>query len=260
MKSILVLRHVPHETMGTLQTALDEAGLKSRYVDLFAEVPEGLDLASAAGLVVLGGPMNVDQTDRYPFLAPEVHWIRQAVRSGLPVLGICLGSQLLAKALGSRVFPNGVKEIGWYPIELTSAAAQDRLFRTCWEEEEAEGERTASKRVTVFQWHGDTFDLPAEAVPLARGELCAQQAFRYGERAYALQFHLEMTQEMLDDWLAEPLNCAELAELDYIHPQEIRRRVPRELPELQRLARRMFGQFAQLCCGSTESPSARPRR
>jgi GMP synthase (glutamine-hydrolysing) len=247
MKPVLVLRQVAHETTGTLQAALDEAGLESRYVDLFAEVTARLDLAQAAGLVVLGGPMNVDQTDRYPFLGPEVQWIRRAVESGLPVLGICLGSQLLAKALGARVFPNDTKEIGWYPIELTPAAAEDRLFRTCWE---AEGTKPmVPKRVTVFQWHGDTFDLPAGAVRLAHGASCAQQAFRYGDFAYALQFHLEMTPEMLDDWLGEPGNCGELAELDYIDPQEIRRRTPQELHALQTLARRMFGQFADMCQG-----------
>ena len=104
----------------------------------------------------------------------------------LPVLGICLGAQLLAKTLGARVYPNRVKEIGWYPIELTPAAADDPLF-------------AQSGAQTVFQWHGDTFDLPAGAVHLARSPLCENQAFRYGHNAYGLQFHIEMTAAMIDD-------------------------------------------------------------
>ena len=109
----------------------------------------------------------------------------------LPVLGICLGSQLLAKTLGARVYPNHVKEIGWYPVELTPAAADDPLF-------------AQSGTRTMFQWHGDTFDLPSGAVHLARSPACENQAFRYGRRAYGLQFHIEMTAAMIDDWLSVP--------------------------------------------------------
>ncbi|MCR4413361.1 MAG: gamma-glutamyl-gamma-aminobutyrate hydrolase family protein, partial [Thermoguttaceae bacterium] len=113
MPPILVLQHAPHETLGSLEQHLREAGLAWRTLELFREVPRSVDLDGAAGLVVLGGPMNVDETGRYPFLVPEVAWIRQAIDIGMPLLGICLGAQLLAKALGARVYPNGVKEIGW---------------------------------------------------------------------------------------------------------------------------------------------------
>lgn len=242
MKPVLVFRNVAHETMGTLRTALDDAGLPFRYVDLFAEVPAHLDVTQAAGLIVLGGPMNVDETDRYPFLAREVDWMRQAVEAEVPVLGVCLGSQLLAKALGARVRANGIKEIGWYRINLAPEAATDRLFRTCWEDVEGD-----TRQVTVFQWHGDTFDLPDGAVHLAASELCSHQAFRFGRSAYGLQFHLEMTREMIDDWLGEAGNRGELAQLDYIDPEEIRGRTRHELPAMQSLAQRMFGQFAALC-------------
>ena len=231
---ILILRHVPHETAGTLENALAGAGLDFQYVNLYEKAPDRLPLARAAGLVVLGGPMNVDEVDRYPFLAQDVCWIREAVERQLPVLGICLGSQLLAKAMGARVYPNQVKEIGWYPIELTPQAAEDRLFA-----------ETGTR--TVFQWHGDTFDLPAGAVRLAHSPLCSNQAFRCGPRAYGLQFHIEMTTEMIDDWLNEAGNCGELAQLHYIDPQAIRRQIPQQLPGLQALAQRVLGRFAAMC-------------
>jgi GMP synthase (glutamine-hydrolysing) len=100
----------------------------------------------------------------------------------------------------------------------------------------------------MFQWHGDTFDLPAGTVHLARSRWCENQAFRYGQSAYGLQFHIEMTATMIHEWLTVPDNCRELAELDYIDPRKIRMQTPRELPKLQALAAEVFGHFAQMCC------------
>ncbi|HYW81570.1 MAG TPA: type 1 glutamine amidotransferase, partial [Thermoguttaceae bacterium] len=131
MKRILILQHVPHETLGTIETALCKAKLPFEYLELFRAIPSRPDLSQAAGMVVLGGPMNVDQTDEFPFLAAEVDWIREAIDRGLPVLGVCLGSQLIAKALGASVRPNGIKEIGWYPLQLLAEAREDRLLRGC---------------------------------------------------------------------------------------------------------------------------------
>jgi GMP synthase (glutamine-hydrolysing) len=232
--TVLILRHMPHESGGTIELALTGAGLGFRYIDLYKKTPPRLPLDRAAGLVVLGGPMSVNQVDRYPFLARDVEWIGQSLDLDLPLLGICLGSQLLAKTLGARVYTNRVKEIGWYPIELTAAAAADPLL-------------AQSGKQTVFQWHGDTFDLPAGAIHLARSPLCENQAFRFGRSAYGLQFHIEMTAGMIDDWLSEPGNCRELATLDYIDPQGIRDQTPQELPRLQTLAAEVLGRFAQMC-------------
>lgn len=241
MKPIVVFRHVPHESLGTLESVFADAGLAYRYVDLFRETTLDFDPHAAAGLVVLGGPMNVDETERYPFLARVPGWIEAALESRLPVLGICLGSQLLAKTLGAAVRANPIKEIGWYPIQPTPAGRTDPLLSACREEE------------TVFQWHGDTFDLPTGAVPLARAEACAQQAFRYGEAAWGFQFHLEVSAEMIELWLTEPGGCRELAALDYIDPDEIRARVPRELPAMQKLGRRVFAPFAERCAARAAS-------
>ncbi len=236
MKLILVLQHVARETLGTLEPYFLEAGLDCRYVELFTACPEGLELDRAAGLVVLGGPMNVDQVAEYPFLESEVRWIRQAVQRQIPILGVCLGAQLLAKALGATVYPGGVKEIGWYGIQLTPEAARDPLFSGL------------GPGHTVFQWHGDTFDLPAGAVHLASGTVCRHQAFRYGPSAYGLQFHVEMTAGLIEDWLADSENRSELAGLDYIDPETIRALAPQCLPRMQALGAHLLPRFVALCC------------
>ena len=233
-RMVLILRHVAHEPAGTLEAALADAGLGFHYVDLYEETPARLPFEKVSGLVVLGGPMNADESSQYPFLASDVRWIRQAIGMEIPLLGICLGSQLLAKALGTRVYPNNVKEIGWYPVELTAAATDDSLF-------------AGSGTWTVFQWHGDTFDLPSGACRLARSPLCENQAFRYAHNTWGLQFHIEMTAELIENWLNQPGNCRELAELDYVDPQKIRDQVPQELPRLQRLAAVVLGRFSRMC-------------
>jgi GMP synthase (glutamine-hydrolysing) len=235
MKPILVLQHVHHENMAGLESHFHRAGLAWHYVELFRQLPVRLDLAGAAGLVVLGGPMNVDEVDKFPFLAREVEWIREAVDAELPLLGICLGSQLLAKAMGAKVYPNAVKEIGWYEIELEPAASDDVLFAGC------------TARETVFQWHGDTFDLPPGAVHLALSRACRHQAFRYGRAAWGLQFHIEMTPATVDAWLGEAGNCGELAGLDYIDPQAIAAQTPQKMPAMQALGDRVLPRFASLC-------------
>ncbi len=159
MKPVLVLRHAAHEVIGSLEDTLDNAGVVFTTVDQFIEPIQNFDPSRWGGLIGMGGPMNVDETERFPFLADELGYLRQAIAAELPVLGVCLGSQLLAKSLGSKVYPNRVKEIGWYDIDFTPAAAEDPLFAECRSVE------------NVFQWHGDTFDMPPGAVQLASGAM-----------------------------------------------------------------------------------------
>jgi GMP synthase (glutamine-hydrolysing) len=234
-KPVLIIRQVAHEAAGTLENALAKARVEFQYLDLFHEYPYTFDCERYTGVVVMGGPMNVDEVEKHPFLGDEIRWIRQTIEAEIPLLGICLGSQLLAKACGAKVYPGPVKEIGWYPLELTIAAAADRLFAGC------------GPKMTVFQWHGDTFDLPPGAVHLAQSPLCRNQAFRMGPSAYGLQFHIEMTSEMIEDWLTDSGNSGELASLDYIDPKLIRQKTPQELPGLQTLADIVLGRFAALC-------------
>jgi GMP synthase (glutamine-hydrolysing) len=136
--------------------------------------------------------------------------------------------------LGARVYRNTVKEIGWYPLELLRTAGDDPLLR-----------RTGTP--TVFQWHGDTFDLPQGAVLLASGASCRHQAFRWGSTTYGLQFHIEMTAEMIDDWLNKGNENGELAAANYIDPHTIREQTPILLPAMQQVAAKVLGQFAAMC-------------
>lgn len=235
MKPVFILQNVAHETAGTLHAFLAEAGVEVRCLDLFRETPPHLPLHEAGGLVVLGGPMSVWDVHQYPFLAQEIKWMRQAVAQRLPTLGICLGSQLLATAMGAKVDRHHIQEIGWHAVELLPAAAEDPLF--------ADGPLTE----TVFQWHGDSFDLPPGAVLLARSALCRHQAFRVGDHAWGLQFHIEMTPDMLEAWLSEPHNRRELSQLDYIDPRAIRAAAPHAFPKLTACARRVLPRFAALC-------------
>ncbi len=185
----LVLQHVAVEGPGTLASYLDARGWTLETAALYegAHLPE--DAQGYQAVIVMGGPMGVYDEAEYPFLPDEHQFLRRVLAQGVPVLGICLGSQLLAKALGARVYRNPQKEIGWYTVDLTPAAAADPLFAGL------------TSPVPVFQWHGDAFDLPVGATPLAASPLCPLQAFRYGDRVYGLLFHLELTPTVIQSWL-----------------------------------------------------------
>ena len=185
----LVFQHIGCEGLGLFGDVFESRGVSSHTVSL--ERGEAIpNPAQFDCLVVLGGPMNVYEEERYPFLVPEDRAIRRAVAAGVPYLGFCLGGQLLAKALDAPVTENPVKEIGFDEVVLTPAGRADPLFRG------------AGDPLPVFQWHGDTFAIPAGAEHLASSARCAQQAFRHGRAAYALQFHVEVTRPMVEEWLA----------------------------------------------------------
>lgn len=200
MKEIFVYRHVPFEDLGRIEPVLRSAGLPLSYVDLFDGPKRFPTIDSAAAVVLMGGPMSAN--DDLAWLISELKLVAEACRRQLPVLGICLGAQLVARALGARVYRNPVKEIGWFPIFFTEAAASDPLFYGLQGPE------------TVFHWHGETFDLPEGAVWLARSEACPHQAFRWGRAVYGLQFHLEVTPEMIADWVRQELNRGDVSGLE----------------------------------------------
>ena len=224
----LVLRHVEQEHMGTIARALKQAKQSYGYLDLYRDgrLPESLD--GYRGLIVMGGPMGVYETEKYPFLQGEQRLIQQATQRGLPALGICLGAQLIASALGARVYPGPKKEIGWYPVEITT---QDDLTVDL------------PSRFLAFHWHGDTFDLPAGAVRLFRSELYENQGFRYGSNVYAIQFHFEITAAMIDDWLRDPGCQAEIASLPEVMPAAIREQTAQWVAKLEEHAGKVFARF-----------------
>ncbi len=235
MKTVLVLQHVPHEGPGSLTSLLETAGFRIHTLRFWAGTKPEPEPEHPDGLIVMGGPMGVYDADRYGHLVWEKKVIERAVKNNLPVLGICLGAQLIADALGARVYPNGVKEIGWYDLVPTEAAKEDPLFRHLKPHEK------------VFQWHGDTFDLPHGAVHLAFSPLCTNQAFRHGHGVYALQFHLEVDSAMIEAWLDVPQNRSEIAALEgNIDPNMIRIDTRRHIGRLTALGMDVFGAFIRL--------------
>ena len=235
MRRILVFQHVAWELLGTLNPLLKQAGFRIRYVNFERHPDAEPNLRKYNGLVVLGGPMNVDQVDEYPHLETETRLIRDAIARRIPVLGICLGAQLIAHALGARVYANGEKEIGWYDLSLTDTGREDPLLRGLG----------ASER--IFQWHGDTFDLPVGAEHLASSPTCTNQAFRYGDLVYGLQFHLEADQPMIERWLDVPVHREELAQLGgRIDPDQIRQETPTRIDHSMALSHKVFGAFIDL--------------
>jgi len=223
---VVAFRHVLFEGLGLIRPTLEERGISVEFADLYRDGATLPELAGAAGLIFMGGPMSAN--DPLPYLQTEFQVMRQAVERSQPVLGVCLGSQLLANALGARVYRNPTTEIGWFDIHLTEHAQQDALFAGLDETE------------TVFHWHGETFDLPAGATWLAYSEACRHQAFRLNRNTYGLQFHLEVTPEMITDWCQQEANCGDVRELDA--PIDAYRNRER----LAQLSRLVFGRWCEL--------------
>ncbi|MFT4569640.1 MAG: GMP synthase (glutamine-hydrolyzing), partial [Candidatus Binatia bacterium] len=193
MPRLLVLQHVAHEILGTLDPLLRGHGFRIRYVN-FDRHPDAVpSIDGYDGVVVLGGPMSADDSTNHPHLATEVDVLRTALERDMPILGICLGAQLLALALGGQITRNHRKEIGWYPVSPTAQGLADPLI----------GEFGPTE--PVFHWHGDTFSIPNDAVHLATSQNCTNQAFRYGDNAWGFQFHLEVDEPMIERWLRIPI-------------------------------------------------------
>jgi GMP synthase-like glutamine amidotransferase len=189
---VLFIKNASAEGPGTIGDHLHDANVPVLVADLEQGAPlPGIDAVSR--MVVLGGPMAVYEMDKVPYLRDEALLIEKAVASGVPVLGVCLGSQLLAHVLGARVYPGGRPEVGWDEVEITDAGMQDPCMKHL--------AKDGTRRAQVFQWHGDTFDLPSGAVRLASSAVYPNQAFRYADNVYALQFHIEVTPEIVHGWL-----------------------------------------------------------
>jgi GMP synthase-like glutamine amidotransferase len=199
MKKVFVFRHVAHEHLGTIANTFARQSIPLRYFDLADDGDCPVELDEASGLILMGGPMSAN--DPLGYLSQELYLIEEAMQRSLPILGVCLGAQLIAKAAGSRVYPNARKEIGWFPVYRTNETLYDPLFRGFGESE------------TVFHWHGETFDLPEGALWLARSDACRHQAFRLGTHTYGIQFHLEVTPEMISEWCRQDEACGDRREV-----------------------------------------------
>lgn len=235
MKKLLVLQHVAHEILGTLNPLLKRAGFRIRYVNFSRHPDAQPSLDGYDGLVILGGPMSVNDSDRLPHLRMEMLLIEEAMKRNLPVLGICLGAQLIAKTLGAAVYPNLEKEIGWYDISPTEEAKNDPLLAALGESEK------------IFQWHGETFDIPKTSRHLAFSSLCSNQAFRYGSSVYGFQFHLEVEDRMIQRWLRVEENKIEIASLGgKIDPERIHAETAVHIRRLHDLSDQVFGAFIKL--------------
>ncbi|OAI56828.1 amidotransferase [Verrucomicrobiaceae bacterium SCGC AG-212-N21] len=203
-----VLQHVPFEGLGSIEPWLLSRGAVVSFTRFYesAELPSphGLDL-----IIAMGGPMSVNDEAALPWLIAEKQFIREAIGHGTSVLGICLGSQLIASALGARVYPNKHREIGWFDILSTSTAPDSFRF---------------PERASVFHWHGETFDLPAGATRLARSAACENQAFQVGRNVIGLQFHIEVTEQSVDALVTH--GRSELVTDTFVQSEEALRSVP----------------------------------
>jgi GMP synthase-like glutamine amidotransferase len=180
--------HAPFEKPGYIENWAKEKCHTLFLTNLYEpfQLPE---LEDMDWLIIMGGPMGVYEEDKFPWLKAEKNFIKKAIENNKVILGICLGAQLIAEALGAKVFANKYKEIGWFNIKATEEAKKNALFDFFPEE------------TVVFHWHGDTFDLPRGAVHIAESEVCKNQAFIYNQQVIGLQFHIEMTEKLLNEML-----------------------------------------------------------
>ena len=234
MRKLLVFQHVPFEPLGLLDRMFRDAGLRIRYVNFHRAGDAQVAVDRYHGLVVLGGPMSADETDRHPHLAFEQSAIRRAIELDMPVLGICLGAQLMAASIGGRTLRGAAVELGWTRVTPTREGRADPLFRHL----DAGGE-------AIFQWHSDTFTLPPGAIHLASSTACAYQAFRLREQAYGVQFHLEADQALIRRWVEARESVPAVAAGAAIDSEALLAATRRLIARSRELAREVFGAFVE---------------
>lgn len=227
MKNALILQHARQEGAGLFEGILAERkNWRAKTIRLYEDKSLPVSPAQFDMILIMGGPMNVDQTEIYPFLKPELEFMEKGLELQVPMLGICLGAQLIAKAAGACVYRGHEREIGWYNVQLTSHGKQDPCF--C----------EFDSDFSVFQWHEDTFNLPPRALPLVTSATYPNQAFRLGS-AYGLQFHLEVTLPMIAQWFEFAGDFADTK----IEPKAIMKSALTLMPCVHSMARVFFERF-----------------
>lgn len=231
----MVFQHVAYELLGTLNPLLKQAGFRIRYLNFEREPELEPKIKNYNGLVILGGYMGAYEWKRFPHLKAEMRAIEEALEKDIPILGICLGAQLIAQTLGAKVQKHSEMEIGWTDVSLTAEGERDPVL--------AEFE----KRQTIFHWHQDTFELPSEAEHLAHSRLCQNQAFRYGDKVYGFQFHLEVDEPMIHRWLKVPGNRKMLEHTKgRVSEELILKETHQHIQRSLALSRKVFSRFIDL--------------
>jgi GMP synthase (glutamine-hydrolysing) len=230
---VLIIKHIDIEGPGSIEDFLLDTARTFSILDLSKGDRLPASLENIDAVVSLGGPMNVYEEQRYPFLKEEDAFIKRLLCAQIPFLGICLGSQLLAKAAGARVVKSPQKEIGWFRVRLTEAGMQDVLFAQLKQD------------FSVFQWHEDMSEIPKEGAWLSLSQGCPHQAFRVGRNAYGLQFHVEVNAAIVDSWI----NAYARNDQD-----ELFRNIRKEFPEQEKsyalTAGQVYANFFNIVCAN----------
>jgi GMP synthase (glutamine-hydrolysing) len=230
MPEIIVLRHSPTEPLGLIEPALKDSGLNFRYVRGYdgESIPD--NVGDAPALIVMGGPQGVYEQADHPYLTDELRLIERAIAGDTPVLGVCLGAQLVASALGADVRKGDAAEIGWFEVAFNALVSSDPLWSA------------APHSFTAFHWHGDYFKLPNGAVSLASSDMTPSQIYRFGDAVYGIQFHMEVTEEIIRGWTREYEGQTNVAGIDVA---AILAGVPTYLAAQQAVSREVFGRWAR---------------
>ncbi|HEU4355851.1 MAG TPA: type 1 glutamine amidotransferase [Actinomycetota bacterium] len=234
MKPVLLVRNDTYESFGVAPGALAWAGCDVLTANMTRDGATLPSLGDVAAVVTFGGTANVDQTDRFPYLAEVRAYTREALERGLPYLGICLGSQLLARALGRPVVRSPLKEVGFEPLRPTADAAEDRLLS-----QYGDGDM-------VFQWHEDTYEPPEGATLLATGDRIAVQAYRVGEIAWGIQFHQELDATELGWWIDIADGELDLNAVWGKTAEQLRTESSQHMPAHEERGRELFRRFAEV--------------
>lgn len=214
--NVLIIKNISNEGPGSIEDYLKKKGAGYQILDFSdcsatGNIPDTRDFTH---LVIMGGPMAVYESEGLPFLHYEQALIRVFIKHNKPVLGICLGAQMIAHALGAKVYSGATQELGWYKVAITPEGMKDQVMAAISVNNDPYAE--------VFQWHGDTFDLPANAVRIASSDVYENQAFRYKDNVYALQFHIEVRPEMIREWFKNEKGIEVedmLKESDAVYPE-----------------------------------------
>lgn len=218
-KTVNVIRHLAFEDLGSFTAVLQAKDIEVNYFEAGYDDLSQIDALSDELLVILGGPISVNDGEMFPFIVTELDLLRQRIAADKPTLGICLGAQLIASALGADVYSGESKEIGWYPLNLTEAGKNSAL------------RYLDAVHCSMLHWHGETFDLPDGAVLLASSERYENQAFRYGENILALQFHPEITQRSMEKWFIG--HIGEIMQTEGVSVAQLRRESQRFANQLE---------------------------